>query len=370
MHSSIFDEDVYGMAYRGKEIDLRPGARRVTRDTPLLLVGEAKDFPKAEGFFAQHGMTRCSRFVLSGGADVLSLRTALREQGDGIVFLLKDRYEKPFQTAFNGQSYQLFSRYRAYFKFMQPALRQVYDLLEDEVSRETFTRVLNVRFKLADDAEVFSVFQPDQYFTPPEMNRFTPDSVFVDCGAFVGDTIEKYIWHSQGIFRRIYGFEPGMKQRTALEHRKARLVEEWALDDDQISIVPAGVGEATQDMALVKGVMSDLAIGTKLVPEAEADEASIIDRVHVVSLDEYFRDREPGIDMIKADVEGSELALLQGAQEIIRRDRPNLAISLYHKLTDYFELPLYIKSLVPEYHLRICHHATNFTETVVYAYVD
>ena len=74
--------------------------------------------------------------------------------------------------------------------------------------------------------------------------------------------------------------------------------------------------------------------------------------------------------MIKADVEGSELALLQGAQEIIRRDRPNLAISLYHKLTDYFELPLYIKSLVPEYHLRICHHATNFTETVVYAYVD
>ena len=72
---------------------------------------------------------------------------------------------------------------------MQPALRQVYDLLEDEVSRETFTRVLNVRFKLADDAEVFSVFQPDQYFTPLEMNRFTPDSVFVDCGAFVGDTI-------------------------------------------------------------------------------------------------------------------------------------------------------------------------------------
>ena len=105
-------------------------------------------------------------------------------------------------------------------------------------------------------------------------------------------------------------------------------------------------------------------------PEAEADEASIIDRVHVVSLDEYFRDREPRIDMIKADVEGSELALLQGAQEIIRRDRPNLAISLYHKLTDYFELPLYIKSLVPEYHLRICHHSTSCTGTVVYAYVD
>ena len=73
MHSSIFDEDVYGMAYRGKEIDLRPGARRVTRDTPLLLVGEAKDFPKAEGFFAQHGRTRCSRFVLSGGGQTFSL---------------------------------------------------------------------------------------------------------------------------------------------------------------------------------------------------------------------------------------------------------------------------------------------------------
>ena len=55
MHSSIFDEDVYGMAYRGKEIDLRPGARRVTRDTPLLLVGGGG---QTFSLYAQHCVSK------------------------------------------------------------------------------------------------------------------------------------------------------------------------------------------------------------------------------------------------------------------------------------------------------------------------
>lgn len=212
MHSSIFDEDVYGMAYRGKEIDLRPGKRCVTGNTQLLLVGEAQDFPKAESLFRQHAMTKLSRFALSSETDDSSLRKALREQTDSVVFLLKDKYERPFQRAFPGQPYQLFSRFRTFFKFMQPSLRQVYDLLEDDASRDTFLRVLNVRFHLAEDAQIFPVFQPDQYFTPPEMNRFTPDGVFVDCGAFVGDTIENTSGAVRGFF----------VERTALSRAQSR----------------------------------------------------------------------------------------------------------------------------------------------------
>ncbi len=49
------------------------------------------------------------------------------------------------------------------------------------------------------------------------------------------------------------------------------------------------------------------------------------------------------------DIEGAELEALKGAREIIVRDRPKLAISIYHNAEDYVEISAYIKSLVPDY---------------------
>ena len=63
------------------------------------------------------------------------------------------------------------------------------------------------------------------------------------------------------------------------------------------------------------------------------------------------------------------MKMLEGAKNIIQTKKPLLAISLYHKLTDYYEIPLYIKSLVPEYKMQIRHHSTDFPETVLYCYL-
>ena len=76
---------------------------------------------------------------------------------------------------------------------------------------------------------------------------------------------------------------------------------------------------------------------------------------------------ENRVTFIKLDIEGSELEALRGAEKIIRRDKPRLAISIYHKPQDYFEIPLYIKELVPEYKLYIRHHKFNKNDTVLYA---
>ncbi len=76
---------------------------------------------------------------------------------------------------------------------------------------------------------------------------------------------------------------------------------------------------------------------------------------------------EDKVTFIKLDIEGSELEALRGAEKIIRRDKPRLAISIYHKPQDYFEIPLYIRGLVPEYKLYIRHHKFNKNDTVLYA---
>lgn len=67
------------------------------------------------------------------------------------------------------------------------------------------------------------------------------------------------------------------------------------------------------------------------------------------------------------DIEGAELAALQGGAETIKRYKPKLAISIYHKPEDIIEIPIYIKSLVPEYKLYIRHYTNMYAETILYA---
>jgi hypothetical protein len=65
------------------------------------------------------------------------------------------------------------------------------------------------------------------------------------------------------------------------------------------------------------------------------------------------------------DIEGAELDALRGAEGIIERDHPRLAISVYHKPEDIWEIPHYILRRHPGYKLYLRQHAV-FTETVCY----
>jgi len=75
------------------------------------------------------------------------------------------------------------------------------------------------------------------------------------------------------------------------------------------------------------------------------------------------------VDYIKMDIEGSEYSALIGAKETIKKFKPKLAISIYHKYDDLLELPLLIKEILPEYKLYINHHTIHAEETVLYAII-
>lgn len=88
--------------------------------------------------------------------------------------------------------------------------------------------------------------------------------------------------------------------------------------------------------------------------------------IEVMSIDEAINGKEK-VTLIKMDVEGAELESLKGAKNTILKDKPKLAICIYHKAQDMIDLPVYIKSLVPEYKLYIRHHSNGEGETVLYA---
>ena len=76
------------------------------------------------------------------------------------------------------------------------------------------------------------------------------------------------------------------------------------------------------------------------------------------------------VDFIKMDIEGSELAALRGAEASLRRFKPRLAISLYHKITDLFEIPRYLDGLGLGYRFYLDHYTIHLGESVLYAHAD
>ncbi len=80
----------------------------------------------------------------------------------------------------------------------------------------------------------------------------------------------------------------------------------------------------------------------------------------VIDIDSYVLEKNlKKVDFIKMDIEGSELSALRGASNSITKWKPKMAICLYHKLEDLWQIPQYIKSLRGDYEISMRHHATD-----------
>ena len=77
---------------------------------------------------------------------------------------------------------------------------------------------------------------------------------------------------------------------------------------------------------------------------------------------------ERNISFLKLDVEGFELAALQGAEQAIRRCRPRMAVCAYHKLEDLLKIPKWILDLEMGYTLQLRMYSNEYLEIVCYAY--
>jgi hypothetical protein len=75
------------------------------------------------------------------------------------------------------------------------------------------------------------------------------------------------------------------------------------------------------------------------------------------------------VTFIKMDIEGAELNALIGSRNTIVKNKPILAISIYHKKKDIFEIINYILSLNLNYKFYLRHYSLGKSETILYAIV-
>jgi FkbM family methyltransferase len=175
---------------------------------------------------------------------------------------------------------------------------------------------------------------------------FNDDEVYIDCGAYDGDTIDRFIEHCPQ-YKHIVGFEPLTNDFNKLYEKhgnnpKIRLYNAGAYDKD---------GEVS------------FSLKTPNSPQITANDGQKDFKIQVKCVDNLGLDR---ITFIKMDIEGAELEALKGAKNTIIKDKPKLAICIYHKIEDLIDIPEYILSLVPEYDLYIRQYQSAY-ETVLYA---
>ena len=219
-------------------------------------------------------------------------------------------------------------------------IRKVERRWADQASCEAYRAQINWRISL--DYHVLGKPTPaeDTYFIP-EIALYD-DECFVDVGAYDGDTLREF-------FRRV-----PRGTAIALEpdpHNWEALVRD---SDERTTLHQVAAGSSTGTLAF----RADGTAGAALSEDGEFE-------VRVERLDDLLADRRP--TFLKFDVEGAELDALQGAEKTIRKHRPILAVCLYHKPEDLWEIPLFVQSLDLNYRLLFRAHAEECWETVLYA---
>lgn len=224
-------------------------------------------------------------------------------------------------------------------------LYQVYHMLEDELSKQTLVSIL--RFLWSDLSEQIPVFpMEDQYFAG-DIYSLCNHEVFADCGAHVGEILHQFLRRCQGQFERCWMFEPGgqnireLEKNCPPEYRQELMIRHTALGDRTGAV-------RVRDYDGSNSVIRE--DGEEWAPCA--------------TLDSFAEQLHPTI--LKIDVEGWESRLLDGAETIICRDKPVIAIAVYHREQDFWEIPLRLKHLVPEYRFYLRSYL-NVAETVLYA---
>lgn len=217
----------------------------------------------------------------------------------------------------------------------------------EEASRQTYMALL--WWRITRDAHYLgqAAGQSTRQYFEPSVLEHLDGAVYVDCGALDGMTALEFVLNCPN-YRAIYAYEPD----PAAFPLCAETFEQ------------TGLGRVT----LRKGAVSNH-VGTSSFNNSIALGASRMDGVGGVTVETTTLDEDipETVDFIKMDIEGHEQHALVGARGHIGRDKPVMAICVYHLFDDLRTIPVMIRQIEPGYTFQLRHYTIGIDETVLYA---
>lgn len=202
-------------------------------------------------------------------------------------------------------------------------------MLSDEESVFIFDNV--VKYKLSGNIEYLRPAVSDKEKVWGSLLRPSEYGSYCDLGAYNGDTIRE-LYSRNPVVKEIYAFEPDPRTfRKLTNFCEANRIE--------AHLYNAGAWNSAGKSAFAARGSRSSGINT-------GDKTAVAE-TELITLDSVLGGQRT--DYIKYDVEGAEYEALTGSAETIKKHKPDLCVSLYHRSEDLFRLPLYIKSLNTDY---------------------
>jgi FkbM family methyltransferase len=167
------------------------------------------------------------------------------------------------------------------------------------------------------------------YYQIPE-TRVTPDDVVLDCGAAEG----LFSMIASSVCKKCYCVEPSPSFQPLLRKTFA--------NTKNVEIVPVFLGNQIGETHMTEDWGSSRQTGDSVGPAIE-----------VSTIDAMFFDRDASFSYLKADVEGAEIQLLEGARKSIAKYRPKIAITTYHDPLHAEQMKELLKTANPAYRFRV-----------------
>jgi len=227
-------------------------------------------------------------------------------------------------------------------------VRRAAALWADDLSRQEYLN--HVRWRALGDQDALGKPVAEESYFLDTLYQITDGEVFVDCGAYTGDTAEQVVRRNPS-FGKIVAIEADPENFGKLTKWIDTLDSATA---SRIEALKVAVGSERGELRFQTGGGE----GSKL-----ATDGDIV--VECVPIDEILAD-EPAT-FIKMDIEGAELDALAGARHAIEKHRPILSICVYHKQDDLWRIPLFIHSLAEDYRLYLRGHDVDGWQLVCYA---
>ncbi len=226
---------------------------------------------------------------------------------------------------------------------------EVMNLLEDDKSKNI---LMNVFVRLSVPYQFHFYYETEdfeQYFC--DQFEYEEDEIFLDAGVCNGINMFEFANKVSWKYKKIIGFEA--------DESNFQISSKNVSDLENVQMMKKALYDYDGKISFLSTEKSSKYTNARVGEDGN----TIVECKKGDSLKE-------ALTFIKMDIEGSEKNALEGLKETIKKMNPKLAVCIYHFQADFWEVPLKIKSINPNYHFIIRNHQKldNLTETVVYAW--
>lgn len=315
---------------------------------PILLYGTGNGADKildvtqsrgieCAGVFASDGFVRNREFR---GMKVMSYSAVREKFGDGIVILCAfgsprdevldflaelDRRHALFipdvPLFCNDLEAELFTR--EYLLSHRDEIEECAEVWSDEESRELYFEIL--AYRLSGEMRYLNRVQDFS----SSVRKCLPDDIkrVIDGGAFVGDTAEIFLSAFAEV-ESVICAEP--------DPRSFRRLSAFAENNARCRAVNAMLGKECGECEFMSSASRASAVSRQ-------NRRAKVEMIPVITVDSLSDGS--GRLLVKLDVEGAEADALKGARNAIVEERATLAVALYHRTADIFEIPLILRKM-------------------------